>query len=143
MMMAMRILAVVFALAACLPLPAQFPDPIHDLKQLEQQWASAITRHDAAAVDKILAPDFRHIAYNGAVSTRAEALAAAADSRRVMVQQLHDVDVRVYGERFAVVSGVNDAQSAAGSAQLRFIDVFVLQQGRWQAVSAQETVVQH
>jgi ketosteroid isomerase-like protein len=138
-----RIVALALLFSASTPLLARTADPVHDLKQLEEQWAGAITRHDAAAVDKILAPDFRHIAYNGAVTTRAEALAAAADSRRVMIQHVHDVDVRVYGQRFAVVSGLNDAQSSAGSAQLRFTDVFVFQQGRWQAVSAQETVVQH
>lgn len=136
-----RIVVLALLFAACAPLLAQSADPVQDLKTLEQQWAGAIDRHDTAAVDAILAPDFRHIAYNGALSTRAEALAAASDTRRVMVQHLHDIEVRVYGDRFAVVSGVNDAQSPAGSARLRFTDVFVFRQGRWQAVSAQETMV--
>ena len=80
-------------------------------------------------------------AHTGAVLDRAQSLAAAKDARsNGVVNRLEDVQVRLFENRFGIVSGVNAASSPAGSARLRFTDVFVLRDGRWQAVSAQETL---
>lgn len=121
--------------------PASEPATAQALKQLEQNWVDAIARHDTAALNLILAPDFRETAYNGSVRTRDEVLANAANRQRHVTNHLEDVQVRVYSGQFAVVNGVNNAETPVGTARLRFSDVFVYRQGRWQAVQAQETVV--
>ena len=116
--------------------------PQQALRAVEDAWVKALAQHDTAALERILAPEFRHTTYTGAVRSRAESLAAAKDPRGSgVVNRLEDVDARVFEGRFGIVTGVNAATSPAGSARLRFTDVFVYREGRWQAVSAQETLV--
>lgn len=135
--------------SVCLALVALFvplaafaqPSPSQVLRDVENAWVKALAQHDTAALEKILAPEFRHTTYTGAVLGRAQSLAAAKDSRSNGVEnRLEDVQVRVFENRFGIVSGVNAASSPAGSARLHFTDVFVFRDGRWQAVSAQETL---
>ena len=116
--------------------------PQQALRAVEDAWVKALAQHDTAALERILAPEFRHTTYTGAVLDRAGSLAAAKDPRGSgVVNRLEDVDARVFEGRFGIVTGVNAATSPAGSARLRFTDVFVYRDGRWQAVSAQETLI--
>ena len=142
--MMMRFMLCVVALSA-LTFPAVMESqssPQKALRAVEDAWVKALAQHDTAALERILAPEFRHTTYTGAVLGRAESLAAAKDPRGSgVVNHLEDVEVRVFEDQFGIVTGVNAASSPAGSARLRFTDVFVYREGRWQAVSAQETLV--
>jgi ketosteroid isomerase-like protein len=111
------------------------------LIQLENDWLKAISQHDTASLDSILADDFLDTTYTGEVRTKRDAiLRATAGNNAIDSQRLSDVHVRFYGNT-AIVTGLNTVTAKAfGEAKVRFTDVFVKNGNRWQAVSAQETL---
>ena len=78
---------------------------------------------------------------DGQLHTRDEALARVSQPRRG-TNQLSDLDGHLLGIA-GYVRGLNTVIGADGKpvAQVRFTDIFVHRQGRWQAVSGQETLV--
>ncbi len=115
------------------------PDTAARLRALETTWMQAIRNRDIATLDRLLAKDFVHVTYRGQMLSRAEALRGSVAPPDVG-QTLSDEQVRVHGDT-GIVTGLNTITTAEGAVvmRLRFIDVFVRIDGRWQAVSAQET----
>lgn len=125
------------------------------LVALEQQWLTALQRRDVAALARILGREFIDSDYLGDAIPRAQYLdyfAHAAQRQGPAPRQaFEDVRVRfIAGGEVAIVTGVvvtrqaakPGAASSSQSPELRhsrFTDVFVWRQGRWQAVSGQET----
>ncbi len=82
----MKILAVIAALIACAPLsiaqtnaPAASSQPAptkteQALQALERQWADAVVRRDAEAINRIQADDFEFTDPAGGIWTKARAL---------------------------------------------------------------------
>ena len=133
-------------LSGALPMPGQTcpsgqPRTENALLQLEQSWAKALEQHDSATVACFLADEFEDAGVDGELHDRAETL-ARIPHRRPSHNQLTDLHVRVYGD-FAFVRGLNRVTDDAGKllAQVRFTDIFVYRDGRWQAVAGQETLV--
>jgi len=104
------------------------------LKKVEQDWQAAARRRQTESLWLILAPDFRQITAGGQVLNREQALAGGSRAHQFNPQHM---DTRIYGGQFAVVSGAGEM----GGRLVRFTDVFVYRQGRWQAVSSQESPV--
>jgi hypothetical protein len=111
------------------------------LLSLENQWLHA---RDAETLDRILASDFVHIAPGGYVLSKAEHIAwfekhTPPADRDV---KLEHVTVRIYGDT-GIVNGfvVNIDSHSRGESRTAFTDVFVIRDGRWQAVNAQEDLV--
>jgi len=118
-------------------LPLEAP-PCADVLAQEARWLTAITSGDGATVDAILSPTFRHVNADGEAFDRAQELAA--------MEPLHlsftasDQVVDVFGDT-AVIHGINTVtQDGEIVARERFVDVFLLQNGVWKALTAQETV---
>jgi ketosteroid isomerase-like protein len=112
------------------------------LLDLEQRWLTAAMQRDTATLGQILADDFVDVTYKGSLSDKAGHLKvslAPANTR----QTLEDLKVRFYGDT-GIVTGQNTiaAKDHSFTARVRFTDVFVKRAGRWQAVSAQETLEQ-
>lgn len=107
--------------------------------QLENQWLHA---KDAATLDHILAPDFVHVIPADRFLTKQEHInwfvkhPEAADRRT----RFDKFQVRFYGD-MAIVNGSVIATDNHGTELDRtmFTDVFILRDGRWQAVNGQET----
>lgn len=117
------------------PLPVAAP-PCADVLAQEARWLTAITSGDVAAVESILGPTFRHVTAEGEVFDRAQEIAATAPLDVSFAASDQIVDV--YGDT-AVIHGVNTVTQAGDVvARERFIDVFVLQNGVWKAIAAQE-----
>jgi ketosteroid isomerase-like protein len=112
------------------------------LVQLENDWLKAISEHDTASLDSILAEDFLDTTYTGELRTKRDAISrATAGNNAIDSQRLSDVRVRFYGNT-AIVTGLNTVIAKAfGEAKVRFTDVFVKNGNHWQAVSAQETLM--
>jgi ketosteroid isomerase-like protein len=113
------------------------------LKKLEEEWATAFIKRDAAALGRILADDYHIIDPNGSVSDKAQTIKDITSGDMVFESiQYDNLKVRVYGT-FAIVTGgeVVTMRSNDGSetSSFRFTDVFALRLGRWQAVSSQLT----
>jgi hypothetical protein len=108
------------------------------VRNLEHQWLQ--NEGNAAVLDSILADDFIHVLPFGFV-TKQEQLEFVRKHPRSGRERrrFEELRVRVYGNT-AIANGIVDA-TEAGTAQPKrtmFTDVFVLRQGKWQAVNAQE-----
>jgi len=103
----------------------------------EARWLTAITAGDVPTVESILAPTFRHINADGQLFDRAQEIASMEELPFTMNPSGQLVDIA--GDT-AVIHGVNTLiQDGKVLTRERFTDVFVLQNGIWMAISAQET----
>jgi len=111
------------------------------LVHIEQTWASALEKKDAATLGCLLAEEFQDVDPQGNISDRATTLAKAAD-HRPMHNELTELTPRVYGD-FGYIRGLATATDTQGKimARVRFTDVYVYRDGRWQAVAGQESML--
>ena len=125
------------ASAACL---AQ-PKTEAALLNLERVWAHALSVHDAGTISCFLADEFQDAGVEGELSDRAAAL-AKIPHRRPGENRLEDMHAHIFGDA-AYVRGLNRVLDASGKeiARVRFTDVFVYRDGRWQAVAGHETLM--
>lgn len=112
-----------------------------DFTALEARWLHAIAAHDTTALSRILASDFTDTSWNGRVRTRADLLARANAPGPRPEQRLSDIEVRRFGNVVLVTGQNNISGMGPHEIALRFSDLFVWRQGRWQAVHAQETPI--
>lgn len=116
------------------------------IADIEQQLARAWVQHDRAAIDAILAPDWSVTDAAGRVLTKQQVMQESFDStdRRIDAMAIDDVEVRMFGD-FAVATGRTRAagsyRGTSASLVLRFTDVFVRQNGRWQVVASHGSIV--
>lgn len=142
--------AVVFALVpaatadadTCADIATGAPLPVEvgacaDVLAQEMRWLAAITGGDVATVEQILGPTFTHINADGRILDRAAEIASMSPLPFTMNPSEQQVDI--HGDT-AVIHGINTLiQDGEVMARERFTDVFVLQNGSWRALAAQET----
>ncbi|WP_029117131.1 nuclear transport factor 2 family protein [Mycobacterium sp. URHB0044] len=123
---------------AGVPLAIDAP-PCADVLAQEARWLTAITSGDRETVEDILSPTFRHVNADGQMFDRAQEIAATEPLP--LVFNASDQIVDIAGDT-AVIHGINTlTQDGKVLDRERFIDVFVLQNGVWLALAAQETVI--
>jgi uncharacterized protein (TIGR02246 family) len=112
-----------------------------ELRALEEKLARAWVEKDRPFIEGLLAADWSVTEATGQVLTKDQVLAqtfASAD-RTIDSMTIDDVRVRLFGS-MAVVTGRTRATGSyrgqTGSAVLRFTDVFVQRDGRWQIVAS-------
>ncbi len=121
------------------------PLVLHDpetLIRLEHEWMNA---HDRQIFEKISADDYEDASEHGRF-TKQQILSGAAPPQPSEGGQppgtatLEDVHVRFY-DRIGIVTGRVDRRDKSGKTirQTQFTDVFYWENGRWRAVSSQET----
>jgi ketosteroid isomerase-like protein len=112
---------------------------------LERSWNDAFYRKDVAFIASILADDFVATYDDGNRGDKARELALAAEFNQQVESAIQDeFMVRVYGDTALVwftlrLVGVKQGQRA--ELTLRYTDVWVIREGRWQCVSTQSTRV--
>lgn len=108
---------------------------------VESDWLRDIAEHDGYALFRLLAQDFTHISWNGTVEDKEIAIQTALKSRP---RQEHpgEMSVNIFNDTTAIVTGTTHVSDGDGDVAMRFTDVFVRRDGLWQAVSAEETLVQ-
>ena len=106
--------------------------------KLEQVWMRAAQSRDIRALSRILSDDYLDINYRGMVRDKADALHAPNLRIKAYTQKLNQERVRVYGNT-AIVTGRGLLTTSKRHYAWRFTDVFVRRDGRWRAVSSQET----
>jgi len=139
----MRILLCIFllcALAHAAPCPTSQAKDETTLMQMEEGWARALEQQNVGALDCILADEFEDSNPAGALSGRAKILRAA--QRPGSHHQLSEMHARVYGD-VGYIRGLATALTADGKpkAMVRFTDLYVYRNGRWQCVAAHESEV--
>jgi hypothetical protein len=107
----------------------------------EKAWVAALEKRDTRSLNCILAPDFADTSWRGELIPKAQVM-KALPNRPASTLTLTDLQAKLIGN-VAMVRGVN-AQTANGKAvgSVRFVDVFVYRSRRWQAISAQESLIQ-
>jgi hypothetical protein len=114
-------------------------DATADVLAQEARWLNAITDGDRPTIESILSSDYRHITSDGVLLDRAQEIATTKPLLVTMTPSEQIVDI--VGDT-ALIHGVNTISNAGGvQATVRFTDVFVLQNGTWLAISAQETSI--
>jgi ketosteroid isomerase-like protein len=115
------------------------------LYQLERDWAAAMVKKDAVALDNLLASEFQ-ANYADFVTNKKQFLAAIkSGTAKFESMTTSEMQAFVFGDT-AIVHGLSTAKSSmAGrdtSGQQRYTDVFVKRDGRWQCVTGYSTKVQ-
>jgi hypothetical protein len=115
---------------------ASLLDAVERLAQAEQQG-------DIAALEQLLASDYRGYDPSGRPQDRAGVLRGYAEGGvRVTTLRQSDLRARVVGET-GLVAGISAMRGQQGTEQfdfrLRFLDVYAWRDGRWQLVASQDT----
>jgi len=147
-----RLLALVSVLLilSTLPAAAQQAPPVKSdqdiLVQLERDWDAAFHRHDVAFIDKILADEFIVTYDDGLRADRKKELELAASfDEHVDSSTLDNFIVKEYGNTAIVwfkLHLVGPVNGKPTEIAFQFVDMFVLRDGRWQAVESQSTRIQ-
>jgi len=116
-----------------------------ELGQIEQQLAKAVVEGDLATYGSILASDWTVIDPAGRLLDKSQIMQELASrGRQIEAAVIDDIRVRELGE-VAVVTGRTTATGSyrgqRSAIVLRFTDVFVKRDGRWQVVASQGTAV--
>ena len=115
------------------------------LIKLEQGWNDAFYRKDLAFIENLLADEFVAIYDDGSRGDKAKELALARDfNQKVESAVQNDFAVKVYRDTAIVwftlnVVGIRQGQKA--ELTLRYTDVWIIRDGRWQCVSTHSTRV--
>jgi uncharacterized protein (TIGR02246 family) len=112
------------------------------VKAAEKSWASATVAGDEATLGKVLADDLTYTHSNGDTDNKAAYINNLKTGTRKYHKLDHEsMDVRLYGNT-AVLTATAQVETSqkggsAAPAHLRFIHVWVMQNGRWQLVAHQ------
>lgn len=115
------------------------------LMDLEKRWDAAFLKNDVDFVKNVLADEFMAIYDDGSKGDRARELQLVADfNQRIDSSTLEDFAIKVYAD--TAVVGFTRTLIGPSKGQrleyvLRYLDVFVMRDGRWQCVVSQSTKV--
>jgi ketosteroid isomerase-like protein len=115
------------------------------LVALERGWNDAFYRKDVAFIENLLADEFVATYDDGRIGDKATELAlVTAFDQQVQSATPEDFAVRVYRDTAVVwftlrLVGLKDGQRS--EMALRYTDVWIIRDGRWQCVSSQSTRV--
>ena len=113
------------------------------LIELERGWNEAFYRKDLAFIGKVLADEFTATYDDGTTGDKAKELALAEQFNQAVESAIQDdFTVRTYRDTAVVwftlhATGIKQGQRA--ELKLRYTDVWVMRDGRWQCVSSQST----
>ena len=139
----------VLTVACIAPVSASQPPPVDSdqqaLIELERGWNDAFYRKDVAFIENLLADEFITTYDDGNRGDKARELELAAEfNQQVVSATQEDFTVRVYRDAAVVwftlrVVGIRQGERA--EIALRYTDVWIQRDGRWQCVSSQSTRV--
>ncbi|MFN2510324.1 MAG: nuclear transport factor 2 family protein [Pyrinomonadaceae bacterium] len=114
--------------------------------RLENEGREATLKNDLAANDRLLADKWINVNADGSVTTKAKLLELLkAGSFTIQSIENDEVMVRVFGESAVVTGRSTTKRSGEGgeilTRQVRFTRVYAKNHGRWQVVSAQNTII--
>jgi len=115
------------------------------LIQLERDWDAAFERRDATLIATFLADEFIATYGDGKRGDKATELKLVAEyNQQIDSRVLDDFIVKIYGDT-AVVWFTQTLTGPSQGRQLtityRYVDVWVMRDGRWQCVASQSTKV--
>lgn len=112
--------------------------------RLENEWNNATFKKDAKALDLLYAKEYTYTDLTGKVYDKQQDISevTSGNYKSETPSVLSDIKVNSYGN-VAVVKGLNTSKAILNgkdiSGTYRFVDVFVMRDGRWQCVSTQSS----
>lgn len=152
--MSQIILVITIVCVTCFVTPAQTAtgkanggDDIEKvILRLESEGRVATLKNDIKANDRLLADNWLNVNPDGSITSKAKLMELLKDgSFKIMSIDNDEVKVRVFGES-AVVTGRSTTKRAGQgnevvTRQVRFTRVYARRRGRWQVVSAHNTLI--
>lgn len=138
--------AILGALALTILISGRAQTPAEaQLLTIQKEWADARVRSDIPYLERLYAREFRVQTIAGNVATREDDIAMFRDGHlKAQYVRNEDLTVSIYGE-VAVVTGIEKVagryQGQYGEFSIRFANVFVQRDGRWQLVLSQGTAL--
>ncbi len=119
-------------------------NPMADVKALELQRFDAMVKGDTVLLERMLAEDLTYTHTTGAVDSKARFLESLASGRlRYLAFKPDGVEVRLFGEATAVVTGRIDARVVANGKEssflARYTSIYVKRHGHWLLAAWQAT----
>jgi uncharacterized protein DUF4440 len=130
---------------ACAAHAADSAHTADGVKAAEQARADALLKADTTALSRLLSDDFVEISRLGALRTKADNIRdIASGDLKLLTVKYDSTNVRVYGDvavlrAIANNTGLFHGQPFAG--RIWYTRVFVWKDGRWQAVTMQQTPI--
>jgi hypothetical protein len=119
--------------------PSTVSDDEQDLITIQHELARAWLENDRAFIERVLATEWSVTQADGSILDRAVVLGTFFDTVSFDSNVVDDLSVKLYGDA-AVVRGRTSVSArvsgAPVSARIRFTDVFIRRDGRWQAVAS-------
>jgi ketosteroid isomerase-like protein len=113
-----------------------------ELEQIERQLAATWKKGDCDAWGAMLAPEWSVIHITGNIMTKPEALEMCRAQKSLLESLASDeLSVRSFGDA-AIVTGRTSATTSGDKREtvtLRFTDVFIRRERRWQVVASHAT----
>jgi ketosteroid isomerase-like protein len=127
--------------ALAYPCPTNQPKTPRALEEAEHSWAKALERHDTATLACLLADEFQDVDPDGHTHDRAATIAAVA-TRKPGNNQLSELQAHIQGDG-GYIRGLATLVDPQGNvrARVRFTDIYLYRDGRWQCVAGQESLV--
>ena len=139
--MKIRLAAVILSLAALLPAHAWASASPKAVAVLDVQhaWLKALKARDVKTIAQLLAPNYVHVDASGRMYHRDVEL-AGIEAMPPITENWGQETVDFAGTA-AIVHGVSTNVQKGKTFRERYVDVYQFINGRWQAISAQETLV--
>lgn len=137
------IMSLVVLPAVLLPTHAAAFQVERAIEELEDKRYEAMKRADREALEQLLADDLTYVHTSGRVETKSQFI-NSIESGEILYRSIdrEDVQVRIYGST-AVVTGLANVnvelRGRVEHLRIRFIDVYVRQNGHWNMVAWQST----
>jgi len=121
--------------------PKNQPRTEATLIEIEQNWAAALTRHEVDTVACMVADEFEEADVDGSLHTKKQML-DKIPHRNPGSNRLTEMRAHIEGN-FGFTRGLNEVVDGSGKvvARVRFTDIFVYREGRWQAMAAHESLL--
>lgn len=138
------------ALSLAWPVAAQHKAPAsnnpQELISMEDAWAKAAVSRDAAALARIIAPDWKGQNEHGKIMDRAAMIKeATAGDEKLQSMVNHDLHVRFLGNDHAIVQGMDNETGIRKGKPVKEVyswtDIYEKRGGKWVAVASQNTPV--
>jgi ketosteroid isomerase-like protein len=139
-----QLLVVMLALACVFPMWGQSAGE-KELIKVENDWGNAWVKSDGKFLDQLYATEYLWTGPDGTVYNKVDGIKDDTSPEYTEKSfKLSDLKVHIYGEA-ALVTGLNSVKFKKGGKaeqlEVRFTDVFVKRDGRWQCVATQGTRV--
>jgi hypothetical protein len=116
------------------------------LLALENEWTRAVVARDVATFERLLAPGFVYTENNEVMSRNEVISSLTSGPDRVQWAGNEGMKVHEFGNT-AVVTGIlvlrGKSRGAAFTRRYRYTDTWMLRDGKWQVIAAQDYLIPH